>query len=235
MKKILILGVVLLAVTLGVQTSEASIFSVWADSTGDGLRDLYLGNISGYTGNKWGKANYNFYSDSGHPINGPTPGDFALKIFMYEKTSVDNAWLNLIAGADNAAHGSTWYDVEGVVSITGSSLDPSVALSDDPGELIETSPDLFTGDWSFNKNSDGGVIRNLRGDWFAKIEFGDSDMTTHGFYSADGDVIFTDNLGYNTFFICSSSDACPPIPEPASMMLLGTGLLGLIGFRRKRA
>jgi hypothetical protein len=50
---------------------------------------------------------------------------------------------------------------------------------------------------------------------------------------AEEDWIFTAKLNDVKYSLTSHRDAVAPIPEPATMLLLGSSLLGVAGFRRK--
>jgi PEP-CTERM motif len=51
------------------------------------------------------------------------------------------------------------------------------------------------------------------------------------------DVAKVENLGFHWTMTCSNDvieGAADPVPEPATMLMLGTGLVGLAGFGRKQ-
>ena len=62
----------------------------------------------------------------------------------------------------------------------------------------------------------------------------DGNLHSGEIYAAIAEPIFDIDYAYGEFGGSISLTAANPIPEPASIALFGSGLLGFLGFRRKR-
>ena len=131
-------------------------YQIWVDLDDDGIAETYWGPISPYTGSESAIANYNYFSDSGHPINGPTPIAYESKLWLY-KTS-NQLYLFIIHNSEG--DGTITEADFTIVCVDMYGDDADIIVEDDAheNEMQESPTNTFTCDWHNNDNTDGGVI-----------------------------------------------------------------------------
>jgi hypothetical protein len=193
----------------------------------------YKGTVEAYSGTDSAVVNYDYFSHSGHPTEGPNLKFNRGEIFFYDGPEglTFNAVFNKEKEnpTDPDTFGAVSWNIGAFSFPTG---DPAVLLSDDKRELKEISPDAFKGRWQWVNNTDGGIIGGLTGDiWGLVIDPVDyQNLDSLKVFSDDGSRLNmnlrTGDRGY-MFFV-------PHVPEAGSTLsFMGAGLGALALCRRK--
>ncbi len=106
---------------------------------------------------------YDYFSASSHTGFEQTGES---RLYLYADATSGRLSLILTHGMDNAQPSAAVnMDISGLPS--GWSVD----LSDDPGEFVQTGPSTASGKWTFNNNSDGGILGGLPfpGTWIITV------------------------------------------------------------------
>lgn len=188
--------------------TPGKVLSISVDQDGDGVFETKKGSITSYSGELSAQENYDYYSWSAHPINGPMPAGFESHVFLYEGS--DGLSLNMYHNVDEG--GSAANSVSWDIATLGNAAQDDIILQDDFGEVFSLDPttylqenispgfeqiadylneglaQVFRGSWSYWYNTDGVVLGPFEGENFSIIVSGNygGDVNNVAFYSADG-------------------------------------------------
>ncbi len=143
-------------------------------------------------------------------------------------------------------------DYAGAISLDGDTWDATWDLDTDHRRITSITFDAFAGNAAFDTKA-MSVLDTVgsRNGWEIE-EIGDPDLsldieaTYSGIIALNGDEAVGDLYRYltidfdpyfarnNSFSFRADMDNVVPTPEPSTILLLGFGLLGLVGFKRRK-
>ncbi len=139
-----------------------------------------------------GAAHYDFYSASGHPVGVNLANDHA-NIWVHENTTTGEFSFGFIFAQD--ANGAPSNAASFAFRIVDTAGNVFVAVSDDAGEAVETSPGSFQGTFNYGNNTDGIMVSGITGtNWTIIVDSVDFGNVTN-FFASSGEVAnYSDDL-----------------------------------------
>ncbi|MBN1932286.1 MAG: PEP-CTERM sorting domain-containing protein [Desulfobacterales bacterium] len=164
-------------------------------------------------------------SDPNDPLINPAP-----EPDLSSASSILGDWLN-----DTGNLNSNWSSLQSIPSTWAVNSETAIVYEFDAGTGMENVQGLFGVDnglfvWLDGTYISGALAPGGASQWEYTFLFSNLSAGTHYLQ-----VLREDHGGSTGWAVNFSGDKVAPIPEPATMLLLGISLVGLAGFGRKKS
>ncbi len=167
-----VIAALVLGLPLGASATDLAVY----DST-----DLTqpIGIIQSFVTSGSAASNYNYSSSSGHPA-GVNLANTHSNVWVHENSQTGEFAFGFIFAKD--AGGAPTNSASFAFRIVDSTSNVAVAISDDPGEAVESSPGSFQGTFRYGNNTDGIMVAGIAGNnWTIIIDAVDFGSVTNWF------------------------------------------------------